>query len=143
MSSRTRGLAALLVIGAMQACGGGNTTTDAAKIDGPKVDAPVAATAMAACMHICLCEANAPGTPGTTDAMCQADCQQSEGPFTSTSTGTSTSTSTSTSLSTGTSFSTTAGGVDFAASEQACVACFAAASCSGIVAGTVCASDCQ
>ena len=113
----------LAVVGA---CGGNSAA----------IDAPTTATAMQACMHICTCEANAPGTPGTTDTSCQTDCQQSQGPFGSTSTSMSTSTL-------GTSFSTTAGGVDFAASEQACVNCFANAACSAIVAGTVCADQCH
>jgi hypothetical protein len=124
--NRLLGIFALI---ATQACGSSSSTPDASH----------AAQVMAACMHICTCEAGVAGTPGTTDTMCQADCAGSLGPW-----NTSTSTGTSTSLPPkGTSFSTTAGGVDFAASEQACVDCFNAASCSDIANGAACTTACQ
>lgn len=118
------GLFGIVAVIATQACGSSSSTPDANH----------AQLVMSACMHICTCEAGVAGTPGTTDSMCQADCAGSLGPWT---------TSTSTSLSRGTSFSTTAGGVDFAASEQACVDCFNAASCTDIANGAACVTACQ
>ena len=108
---------------ATQACGSSSATPDAND----------AALVMSACMHICTCEAGVAGTPGTTDAMCSADCAASLGPWNVSSSG----------INRGMSFSTTAGGVDFAASEQACVDCFNAASCTDIANGAACVTACQ
>jgi hypothetical protein len=85
--------------------------------------------AVSACTHVCQCETN------TTDASCHTDCANAPPATGSTSfsLGSWGSLSTSGSLS-----SDPFGNVD-----QACIDCYAAASCASILAGTACTTECQ
>jgi hypothetical protein len=93
---------------------------------------PSKAQIVAACTHVCQCETN------TTDTSCQTTCDAAPS-------GAPAASASWTSVHQGSfgSFYSSLSSDPFNVVDQACLDCFTAAACTGILAGTACVSECM
>jgi hypothetical protein len=103
------------VIVVAQACGSSSTE-------------PSQADVVAACMHICQCEAGA-----SDPSFCDMQCTSAQPGGSLSSSG----------FPSSLSLSFSGGSFDYTAADQACAKCFATAACSDIINGTACPGPCQ